>query len=123
MKKNIQDLSAQEVLDIMLKNGGISYNFTTGELNPKTGYMVSFFGTEEKGVVPSVKAIEMHMSAHRNFFKSEVTFFGAWLDKETDIWYFDASQNVQDKDTAMFLAEHNHQLAVYDCEKETSIYL
>lgn len=119
----MKDLSAQEVLDMMLQNGGISYNFTTGELNPKTGYMVSFFGTEEKGVTPSVKAIEMHIAAHSNFFKSELTFFGAWLDTKTNIWYFDASQNVKDKDVAMFLGGHNNQKAIFDCENDTSIYL
>ena len=45
---------------------------------------------------------------------SEESFFGSWLDTETNKLYVDISENFYSYDAAMQLAHDNNQIAIWD---------
>ena len=52
-------LNLKTVLDEIFLEGGVSYNVTTGEVNPKSGYMVSILGFEKQYDLDTIKANDL----------------------------------------------------------------
>ncbi len=52
-------LNLKTVLDEIFLEGGVSYNVTTGEVNPKTGYMVSILGFEKQYDLDTINANDL----------------------------------------------------------------
>jgi hypothetical protein len=110
------------------KNKGLSFNLTTGDLNPKKGFMVSIQGTEMRFFSVTEHTVMMFIGLKwTNFNKSN--FLGIWRD-EAELkndgkghWYFDISVHVENKETALHMAKINNQLAIWDCEKQQAINL
>lgn len=104
----------------ILENGGFSYNQNLQ--SPETGFMVSLVGFET--VIPVTVLTNEVVNSVFDKLSSFLTanqFVGAWVDAGKV--YFDISENVQDKSTALTLAKERNQLAIFDLSDFTSIYL
>lgn len=102
-------------------NGGFSIN-PLGEC-AKTGYMVSIKDLYKI----NLDLIDQDEINFASDIASEIGgYIGGWLDTaDTNVnnFYMDISINVQDREKAIEIARENGQLAIYDIEKNESIYL
>lgn len=114
-------LKCSELKQMVKDNGGFSIN-PLGEC-PKTGYMVS---------IKDLYKINLDIIDQDDVnFASDIAkevdgYIGGWLDTQSDSpfnFYMDISVNIQDKEQALKIARENGQLAIYDIEKNESIYL
>ena len=121
-------MNFMNVFDSVNKTGGASYNVMTSELNPTTGYMVSFIGYE-KVLDKKPTTYNEFSDIMRDYFTSRVwdaiitipnLFIGLWTDEKTGKFYIDLSQNEPSFEMALELAIDRKQLAIYDCEKGKS---
>ena len=94
---------------------GFSYNINTGDSNPETGYMVSRVGHEE--IVPQgadlVAYGKHYFLRHAEQLAEDNAYMGCWYNGSQFV--FDVSENVQTKEVAITLGEHNKQDAIWDC--------
>lgn len=135
MKRN--NLSA--MYDLIMLNGGASYQIETGEINPSDGYMVSLQGYESIVDVPigmnewqSAVLSYLLKRVKRIDESSDITlvgllvenidlYLGAWL-KDNKL-FFDISQKVPDYETAIKLGNERNQIAIFDNVLQESFYL
>jgi hypothetical protein len=114
-------LKCSKLKQMVKDNGGFSIN-PLGEC-PKTGYMVSIKDLYKI----SLDLIDQDDINFASDIASEVNgYIGGWLDTtDTNVnnFYMDISINIQDKKQALKVARENGQLAIYDIEKNESIYL
>lgn len=102
----------------LINNGG----FTTykGRLvNLKKGYMVAVAQYEQKMSLDQFKQFNLYGTYELAVLLD--MHVGGWLDN--GIVYIDNSIHVYDINEALELARHHEQLAIYDLENDTSIYL
>lgn len=102
----------------LINNGG----FTTykGKLvKLKKGYMVAVAQYEQKMSLEQFKQFNLY-GTHELAVLLDM-HVGGWLDN--GIVYVDNSIHVYDINEALELARHHEQLAIYDLENDTSIYL
>lgn len=117
-------------LDNTIKNGGCSYNISTGEINPKDGFMVAIPNMER-----TVKLSDGFNEVHKvlaNFlhdFSGEIVdneniFIGSWYNKDNGLIYFDLSEKIINIWDAVSLGNKRKQLAIWDNAngKEIRIY-
>jgi hypothetical protein len=94
---------------------GFSYNINNGDSNPETGYMVSRVGHEE--IVPQgadlVAYGKHYFLRHAEQLAEDNAYMGCWYNGSQFV--FDVSENVQTKEVAIVLGEHNKQDAIWDC--------
>lgn len=94
---------------------GFSYNINNGDSNPETGYMVSRVGHEE--IVPQgadlVAYGKHYFLRHAEQLAEDNAYMGCWYNGSQFV--FDVSENVQTKEVAIVLSEHNKQDAIWDC--------
>jgi len=94
---------------------GFSYNINNGDSNPDTGYMVSRVGHEE--IVPQgadlVAYGKHYFLRHAEQLAEDNAYMGCWYNGSQFV--FDVSENVQTKEVAITLGEHNKQDAIWDC--------
>ena len=118
-------LNLKTVLEEIFLEGGISYNITTGEVNPKSGYMVSILGFEKQFDADKIsdKDIKEYISENAYELWGENRFVGAWLDKDTYKVVLDISVNITDVTNACYTGIINKQKCIYDCSNKRNISL
>jgi hypothetical protein len=118
-------LNLRTVLDEIFLEGGVSYNVTTGEVNPKSGYMVSILGFEKQFNVDTIKADDLrdYVSTNAHNLWGENRFIGGWIDKDTNKVVLDISVNIIDVTQACYTGIINKQKCIYDCSSKRTISL
>lgn len=118
-------LNLRTVLEEIFLEGGISYNITTGEVNPKTGFMVSILGFEKQFDADKVsdQNIKEYVSENVDQLWGGNRYLGAWLDKDTYKVVLDISVNVSDVTNACYTGIINKQKCIYDCYTKNYISL
>lgn len=118
-------MNLTKIIKETFRSGGASYNITTGESTPKTGYMVSLSGCEEVYEVSSMLDSLLKDFVNRNseLLADEKSFVGTWHNKTKNKVYFDVSVNVSNLPDAVELGRINNQIAIYDCANKTEIKL
>ena len=118
-------LNLSVVLDQIFLGGGISYNITTGEVNPKSGFMVSILGFEKQFDVDKVNANNVRDYVLDNAYNlwGENRFVGGWLDKDNNKVVLDVSVNITDVTNACYTGIINKQKSIYDCNNKRYISL
>ena len=114
-------LTPKIIADIASENGGISYNPTTGNLNPKTGYMVSLKGYEWITPKLTEKEVAYYIATRFRALSKSNRYLGLWYNGAE--WVFDVSIHIASRESAIAFAKANDQGAVWDCRKGESIYL
>lgn len=106
--------------EIALK-GGVSYNLNTGEMNPSTGFMVSFAGFEKVVIYVDESILKQYIAKHSVELSKPNSFLGVWYDGRN--YVLDVSENILEKRDAMFWAIVRKQKAIWDCAKQDEIYV
>ena len=118
-------LNLKTVLDEIFLEGGVSYNVTTGEVNPKTGYMVGILGFEKQYDLDTIKANDLREYVLDNAYDlwGENRFIGGWIDTDTQKVVLDISVNITDVTNACYTGIINKQKCIYDCSNKRNISL
>jgi hypothetical protein len=118
-------LNLKTVLDEIFLEGGVSYNVTTGEVNPKTGYMVGILGFEKQYDLDTIKANDLRDFVSNNAYDlwGENRFVGGWIDTDTQKVVLDISVNITDVTNACYTGIINKQKCIYDCSNKRNISL
>jgi hypothetical protein len=118
-------LNLKTVLDEIFLEGGVSYNVTTGEVNPKTGYMVGILGFEKQYDLDTIKANDLREYVLDNAYDlwGENRFVGGWIDTDTQKVVLDISVNITDVTNACYTGIINKQKCIYDCSNKRNISL
>ena len=118
-------LNLKTVLDEIFLEGGVSYNVTTGEVNPKTGYMVGILGFEKQYDLDTIKANDLRDFVSNNAYDlwGENRFVGGWIDTDTNKVVLDISVNITDVTNACYTGIINKQKCIYDCSNKRNISL
>lgn len=115
-----------EVYKAFSKSHGVSYNVVTGEMNPKTGYMVGLHKYGKKTYVPRNEK-EFRLTLF-NYMTGEVDkqiadrpelFVGLWVFER--VLHIDLCENIQDRHEAIEKGKQENQLAIWDCKEEVEI--
>ncbi len=114
-------MNLRNLLKEINDNGGVSYNFTTGDYNPTDGYMVSLPGFEMAFDKVEEQTIKDYITKNLHDLVDNNAYFGAWVDR--DIIYFDVSVKIDDLYEACYAGIVNEQLAIYDNAKAVAIHL
>ena len=110
----------RKLADTILKEGGISYSLTYGEITK--GYAVSLEGFEQKVPVGQFDNRVLQNYVLEN--SSELTganFLGAWIEDGNVV--LDVSTAFTSKVKAIAFAKANNQRAIFDLENKQTIYL
>ncbi len=115
--RKTQSLSPRAIAERVAKGGGFTVHTPSGAI-PSTGYMVSQMGNEEVFDLSSftINKVEEYMKRHKAALDDPETFFGGWLDTETNKVYLDISRKFLDRIEARRFAEMNNQLAFFNLE-------
>jgi hypothetical protein len=103
------------------ENGGGSYNFITGEINPTTGYMVALKDFQQVSAVLDENLVKMYTREHAEFLIRDDVYLGLWL--SNGLWYYDVSINVEGLANAVLMGVKNRQQAIWDCANNREIQL
>lgn len=116
-------LNLRTVLEEILLEGGISYNITTGEANPKTGYMVSILGFEKQIDLDKIteQDIKDYALTNANELWGSSRFLGGWKDDNKVV--LDISVNIDNVTQAYYTGIINNQKCIYDCSNKRTISL
>jgi hypothetical protein len=116
-------VNLRKILDEILLEGGVSYSITTGEANPKTGYMVSILGFEKQFDLDKVidTDVKEYISENANELWGSNRFLGGW--KDNDKVVLDISVNINDVTQAYYTGIINKQKCIYDCSNKRTIPL
>jgi len=114
--------SLEQFAESIKTNGGGSFNITTGELNPKSGYFVSLKGFEKEGTLSNTyDAAYMYALQNVEELQKEGRFMGAWLEDNKVI--FDVSIQIGSEKEAIRIGIENEQRAIYNANTGETIYL
>lgn len=112
-----------ELFDALNENNGFTVNGALDQVSTDQGYAVSYDRNETR-VKRSFLTLEMFEAVIALYQdESKGAFIGAWYDADTDEICFDVSQIVQDRETAIRLAKHYQQKAIFDFSTKTAINL
>lgn len=116
-------VNLRKILDEILLEGGVSYSITTGEANPKTGYMVSILGFEKQFDLDKVidTDVKEYISENANELWGSNRFLGGW--KDNDKVVLDISVNINNVTQAYYTGIINKQKCIYDCGAKRTIPL
>lgn len=114
-------MNLRNLLKEINDNGGVSYNFTTGDYNPTDGYMVSLPGYEMTFDKVEEQTIKDYITKNLHTLVDNNAYFGAWVDQ--DLIYFDVSVKVDDLYEACYSGIVNEQLAIFDNANAVAIHL
>jgi hypothetical protein len=91
---------------------------------PHSGFMVSFAGFEKVLENPTITDIVNYVEENSEYlYALPDAYVGGWFDAESGKYFLDISENVQDKEQALWLAAERKQLAIFDLSTFESIYL
>ena len=106
----------------IIKNEGATLDYNYNNFKSENGFMVSLKGQEIKVNKNDIKGIKREIEKKREFIKDKKGLFvGLWL--EDDILYIDVSIHIINYLRALEVARNNDQKAIYDLQKNDSIYL
>jgi hypothetical protein len=107
--------------------GGFTVGVRTAPLTPgkfgsfvTEGFAVSLNPECEKSFPASVASVTVlgimadYVFTYRLTLAQPDKYFGAWLDRDSDMVYLDVVTVLDDKDKALQLARDNNQLAIFD---------
>jgi hypothetical protein len=116
-------MNLQTFLSAVVHDGGASYSFNTGELNPKRGYFVSIAGVEK--ILPGTENLRKEAAAYirdnSELLYKEAVYLGGWTN-EGKI-YLDCSERIDDLREAIMTGMGRNQLAIFDAVRGVSIEL
>ena len=106
-------------LNLILREGGFSLN--VADESPTTGYMVSL--PDHETILPLAVASDSLVETIVDNYKSIAGehYVGAWVDDNKI--YFDVSENVAERETAIMLGRERKQLGIFDLSSFETIYL
>lgn len=110
-----------KIKNLALLNNGVTYSLNTGATNPDTGYMVSLQGHEEKSTYIDEVIIADYCKRKSELLANDNHYLGLWYDSEN--WYLDVSENIEEKRNAIFYGIIRSQRAIWDCAKQAAITL
>ena len=113
--------SINKFIRLVISNGGASYNINSGELNPTNGYLVSIADAEKKIRNFDGDDLKNYILKNAELLSVENVFLGGWVHKGEI--YLDCSQRIVNKHEAITKGMRRNQLAIWDAEKEESIFL
>ena len=106
----------------IIENKGATLDKDYNNFNSSVGFMVSVKGQEVKIDKNDILGIKKEIEKKRDFIGNKKgLFIGLWL--EDDILYIDVSIHIINYLEALEIARNNEQKAIYDLEKNDSIYL
>jgi hypothetical protein len=116
-------VNLRKVLDEILLEGGVSYSLTTGEANPKSGYMVSILGFEKQIDLDKIteQDIKDYVLTNATELWGSNRFFGGWKDGNKVV--LDVSVNIDSVTQAYYTGIINKQKCIYDCSNKRYISL
>ncbi len=91
-------MNLRKLRDEILLEGGVSYNITTGQINPESGYMVSIRGYEQSFCVDEFadKDIQLYTLKHAEMLSNASKYIGGWLDIDDRKIILDVSVHIED---------------------------
>lgn len=111
----------EKIIEI-IENKGATLDQNYNNFNSDKGFMVSIKGQEVKVNKNDIEEIKKEIEKKREFIGNKKgLYIGLWLD--SDIMYIDISIHIIDYLEALEVARDNDQLAIYDLQKNDSIYL
>ena len=108
----------KSIKNLILENGGGTFNSKLKDPAFKRGYMVSQAGTELKLDIENLKI--KTIKKYAKIAQKQHAYVGFWLD--SNILYIDISKHFISKNRACKYALKNKQLAIYDLYNKKSIY-
>ena len=114
-------MESNKIMEI-IKNGGATLDYHLNNFNSDKGFMVSIKGQEVKVNKNDIENIKKEIEKKREFIKDKKGLYvGLWL--ENDVLFIDISIHIIDYLEALEVARNNDQKAIYDLQKNDSIYL
>ena len=111
----------KKIMEI-IKNEGATLDYNYNNFSSNVGFMVSLKGQEVKVDKNNIEEIKKGVEKKREYIKDKKGLYvGLWLDNE--IMYIDVSIHIIDYMEALEVARNNDQKAIYDLQKNNSIYL
>ena len=115
------ELEDNKIMEI-IKNEGATLDYNYNNFSSDVGFMVSLKGQEVKIDKNDIQGIKREIEKKRDFIQDKKgLFIGLWL--EDDILYIDVSIHIINYLRALEVARNNDQKAIYDLQKNDSIYL
>ena len=106
----------------IIKNEGATLDYNYNDFKSDRGYIVSLKGQEVKVNKNDIEEIKKEIEKKKEFIENKKgLYIGLWL--EDDILYIDVSIHIIDYLRALEVARNNEQKAIYDLQKNDSIYL
>jgi hypothetical protein len=118
-------MNLKNIINETINNGGCSYNITTGDANPTHGYMVAIHGAERSMPAQdlSQQVISDYIFDNALILADPVAFLGTWVNPENNMVYLDVSYLIDDAQEATLVGRWNKQIAIYDNNNKTTIYI
>ena len=114
-----QNKKLEDLKKLILKEGGATLTSNLQKTLLNKGFMVSLAGSESKIKVDDL-SIEL-LNYYKKIAKENGAFIGFWMD--CGILYVDCSINILSLEEAQKIGRSNDQLAIYDLQNQTTIYL
>lgn len=117
-------MNLRTLTDHILKEGGVSYSLTYGNLSGRKGYTVSPYKDREEKVSDSefsANDLQAFIASNAELLAQDNHFIGAWVDNK--IVYLDVSVLVASKKKALKMAKECNQLAIYNLTENKVIML
>lgn len=105
-------------------NNGVTFN--DNQINPTSGFMVSFSGLELKLNINefTVERLTEFCQDNDSILSTvENSFVGVWFNTDDNMYYLDISEQISDKEYALRTGMLRDQLAIYDCQNNAVINL
>ena len=115
------ELKNNKIMEI-IENEGATLDCNYNNFKSENGFMVSIKGQEVKVNKNDIQGIKREIEEKRKFIKDKKgLFIGLWVD--SDMMYIDVSVHIVNYLRALEVARKNEQKAIYDLQKNDSIYL
>lgn len=121
-------MKKENILKEVIKNGGLTVDYNLQPITKKSGFMVLLFGMEttvslndEELEKKLLEELERKISYILSTNKKNNLYIGFWIDN--DILYMDISVLIVNKNNAIKKAIENMQLAIFDLQKNDSLYI
>jgi hypothetical protein len=114
-------MNNKKIIEI-IENKGATLDYNYNNFSSNVGFMVSIKGQEVKVNKNDIENIKKEIEKKREFIKDKKgLFIGLWLD--SDMMYIDVSIHIVNYLKALRVARNNEQKAIFDLQKNDSIYL
>ena len=115
------ELKNNKIMEI-IENKGATLDYSLNDFKSSKGYMVSIKGQEVKIDKNDIQGIKKEIKKKREFIQNKKgLYIGLWL--EDDIMFVDVSIHIVDYLEALEVGRNNEQKAIFDLQKNESIYL